>query len=88
MSNKKGKIFLVSFIAGAITGTVASYFSKKENREQIVTKYSNSKQSLSEATDNLKQNITNKTKEKVDSITNTLKNKKQEDTDKINSTKN
>ncbi len=62
-SKKNGGKLLFTFVAGVVAGTLTSYFSKKENRDEIVTKYNDSKQILQDKADEIKTNIVKQVKE-------------------------
>ena len=62
--NKGGLLF--TFVAGAVTGALTSYFSKKENRDDIVTKYNDSKQILKDKVDEIKGDLIEQIKDKND----------------------
>ena len=62
--NRSGLLF--TFVAGAVTGALTSYFSKKENRDDIVTKYNDSKQILKDKVDEIKGDLIEQIKDKND----------------------
>ncbi len=69
MANKNrrnGGKLLFTFVAGVVTGTLTSYFSKKENREDVVTKYNDSKQTFKDKVDEIKEDLIEQIKDKND----------------------